>query len=76
MWLNGKPILFVVDTEKSFQNTLFIKHKITENLSAEFINFWSSFYIGFNEKVLLDREQLFFLSTFTSRVDPPWNNRS
>lgn len=31
MWLNGKPVLYIVDVESDFQNTIFISGKQVTN---------------------------------------------
>ena len=61
MWLNGKPVLHVVDTATNFQNAVFLKSKSTDDIWNDFIDCWTSVHVGFPEIIRLDRE-----SSFTS----------
>ena len=69
MWLNGKPVLHVVDTETGFQNAIFIQDKTAENLWNDFINCWASVYTGFPEIIRLDRETSFTSTAFRENAE-------
>ena len=54
LWLNGSPVLHVVDTHTSFQNAIFVEDKTPEGLWKAFTECWSTVYLGFPNVMRVD----------------------
>lgn len=59
VWLDGRPVLHVVDLQTRFQNAVFIRSKTTETIWQAFIDIWSSTYTGFPATLHFDQESSF-----------------
>lgn len=56
MWLEGNPILHVVDTHTGFQNATILKGKLVYDIWYAFIECLASSYIGYPSIIRLDQE--------------------
>lgn len=61
LWIDGKPILHIVDTGKHYKNAIEIRSKRTEDIWTAFVEGWASTYIGYHDVLRIDQE-----TTFTS----------
>lgn len=64
MWLNGNPVLHIVDIETNYQNAIFIHGKSSHDLWKEFIDCLASVYTCFEDAIRLDRETSFVSKGF------------
>lgn len=64
MWLEGNPVLHVVDTHTHFQNATVLRSKRTEDIWAAFVECWASIYVGYPRVIRLDQEASFRASVF------------
>ena len=68
MWLNGKAVLHVVETQTHFSNAEILTGQSVEDVWRSFINCWASIYARFPSTMRLDQG-----SAFTS---PRWKQLS
>lgn len=55
MWLNGNPLLHIVDTQTRFQNAILFKREYAKDVWDEFVEGWQSVYIGYSNRIRTDR---------------------
>lgn len=67
MWLEGDPVLHVVDVKKRFQNAVFMENKSAEKLWDHFIRRWASLYAGHPNRIRLDQERSFLVRKFRAK---------
>lgn len=63
-WVEGNPILNIVDTHKHFQNATVIRSKRAEDLRFAFVECWASVYVGYPRVISLDHEASFCSKIF------------
>ena len=56
MWLEGQPILHIVDTHTHFQNAIVLKSKSTRDIWDAFVEGWASVYMGYPNRMRVDQE--------------------
>ena len=64
MWLNGSPVLHVVDTHTSFQNAAFVVDKSPEEFWRSFKKCWTTVYLGLPNVLRVDQEASFHNAKF------------
>lgn len=55
MWLNGKPVLNIVDVEANFQNAIFVSRKPSLEILTDFMDSWTSVHTVIPDIMRLDR---------------------
>lgn len=56
IWLDGQPVLQIVDTHIQFQNAIVLKIKSTRDVWDAFIEGWASVYICYANCMRVDEE--------------------
>lgn len=56
MWIEGKAVLHVVDTETHFNAACYFKKQTVEGVWESFVTSWAALYIGYPEKFVLTKE--------------------
>lgn len=69
LWINKRPILHVVEIQRSYQNAAFVVGKTAENLWKRFVQVWASVYCGFPHVLRVDREPLFMAAHFRDAAE-------
>ena len=69
VWLDGRPVLHVVDLQTRFQNAVFMHSKSTEAVWNAFIEIWCSTYTGFPSTLHLDQESSFTSADMASNFE-------
>lgn len=64
MWLEGNPVLHVIDTHTHFQNATVLRSKRSEDIWAAFVECWASLYVGYPRVIRLDQEASFRATVF------------
>lgn len=59
MWLDGSPLLHVVDTHTHFSSARFIDGKSTKDVWHAFLMCWASIYPGYPDTFRVDQESVF-----------------
>ena len=55
MWLDGSPVLHVVDTHTHFSSAIFLNGQSTKDVWNAFIIFWAAVYPGYPDRFRVDR---------------------
>lgn len=69
MWLDGRPVLHVVDCHTSFQNAIFVSDKTPEGLWRAFTECWSTVYLGLPNVLRIYQEASFNSEKFMALAD-------
>lgn len=56
MYLDNKTVLHIHEKAKNFQNATFLRSKSAEDIWQDFLEYRTTFYTGFSEKVRLGLE--------------------
>ena len=59
MWLDGRPVLHVVDTHTHFSSALFLNGKSTKDVWNAFIICWAALYPGYPDRFRVDQDSIF-----------------
>jgi hypothetical protein len=66
MYIDGEPILHVIDEATTFQSSAFLPRVDVSAIWNTFISIWCNSYVGFPENMSTDRGSVF--------VSPEWVN--
>lgn len=69
VWLEERPVLYIIDTHTHFQDAIPIGSKQSEKIWYECIKGWVSLYVGYPDVVRLEQEARFRNDNFTTVVD-------
>lgn len=64
IWLDGAPILHIVDTHTHYQNAVFIRSNRAEDIWYASVEGWASLYLGYPNVIRLDQEDSFCSNFF------------
>lgn len=59
MWLEGQPVLHVVDLHTHFSSAIFLQGKTTAAVWKAFLICWASMYPGYPDKFRVDQDSIF-----------------
>ena len=59
MWLDGSPVLHVVDTHTHFSSAIFLNGKSTKDVWNAFIICWAAVYPGYPDRFRVDQDSIF-----------------
>ena len=64
MFLNKQPVLHVVDTQTHFSAAMFLREQSTDAVWNAFLYCWATLYIGYPERLRVDRGSQFISKKF------------
>lgn len=69
MWLDGKALLHIVDTQTHFMSAAFLKGQTVEDVWETFVLCWATQYTGFTMRIHTDQGSAFTSLRWTRRCD-------